>query len=407
MRKRQLLVTLSVLGLAAAVTPIVGAGAAERSRTSLSRAVVKQGVSRISTVSPATTQPKDAEDEKGEEESTNAGRDIQVKADRISKSVLSQVVTFTVRNVNNSKLSCPTDAKQYNIRGHIVGPRKATKSNAVTLYLHGLELGEFFWTYPVNGVSFADRMALAGHTSVVIDRLGYDSSGKPDGMASCLGGQADIAHQIVDSLRAGNYQLSAGQAESFSRVVLAGHSAGGLLAELTAVSFGNVDGIIVASYSDTILSDAGKAAAAANAAICATGGRPTEGGAFPNGYAPFAPTLDAFRAGFFLSAAAQDVDAISELRNLNPCGDTATFAAAGAVNTQLIGALTIPVLVIIGKEDALFPPPSGPTQRSLFTNSRRASLVELSPSSHGVTVEATAPQFAAAIANWLESAPYK
>ena len=319
-----------------------------------------------------------------------------------SKSV-SQAVTFTVENVNTSKLTCMTDGKPYKIRGHIVGPQRAVaRGAAVTLYLHGLELGEFFWTDGPNDTSFVDRMAAAGHVSVVIDRLGYDSSGKPDGNGSCLGGQADIAHQIVDDLRSGSY-VTAGRPVSarFKKVALGGHSVGGLLSELTAVSFNNVDAIIVASYSDVVLSDAAKAAAAANAAECAAGGRRTEGGAFPPAYAPFAPSVDDFRKGFFLSATPEDADLITEKRNLNPCGDTATFAPAATVNAANIASVTVPVLVIIGVQDALFPPPAGPNQKALFTGSKNARLVQLEPSSHAITVEAVAPQFAREVADFL------
>jgi pimeloyl-ACP methyl ester carboxylesterase len=317
--------------------------------------------------------------------------------------IVSEAVTFTVDNVNRSKLKCPTDGQQYRIRGHLVGPRAAVqRGRAATLFLHGLELGEFFWTDGPNDISFVDRMAAAGQVSVVIDRLGYDSSGKPDGNGSCLGGQADIAHQIVDDLRAGSYETAGSSSSArFSKVALGGHSAGGLLTELTAISFNNVDAIVVASYSDTVLSDAGKAAAAANAQACTAGGQPTEGGAFPRAYASFPPSLDDFRKGFFLSASPADIDRIAEKRNLNPCGDTATFAAGAAVNAANIASITVPVLVIIGGQDALFPPPAGPTQKSLFTGSKNVRLVQLSPSSHAITVEAVAPQFARTIADFL------
>jgi pimeloyl-ACP methyl ester carboxylesterase len=313
-------------------------------------------------------------------------------------------VEFDVMNVNRSKLACATDGAAYTIRGHIVGPAKnLEKSHSVALYLHGLELGEFFWTYNAKGPSFVERQAQAGHTSVVIDRLGYDASGKPDGMASCLGGQADIANQIVDDLRSGSYRMGdSGEGIAFGKVVLGGHSVGGLLSELTAESFHNVDGVIVASYSDTVVSDATKATAAANAAACAAGGQRTEGGDFPNGYAPFAPTVVEFKAGFFLSADAADIAGVAERRNLNPCGDTATFAAAAATNVANIGSIDVPVLVIIGSEDALFPQPAGSSQRDLFTGSPSVTLRELSPSSHAVTIEATAPEFSQRISDWLD-----
>jgi hypothetical protein len=72
----------------------------------------------------------------------------------------------------------------------------------VTLYLHVLGLGEFFWRFQdVPGYDYAAALARAGQSSVVIDRLGYDSSDKPPGKDICLGSQADIAHQMVTALR--------------------------------------------------------------------------------------------------------------------------------------------------------------------------------------------------------------
>lgn len=356
--------------------------------------------------SPATTEPSNDE---GDHNDENESGNEHGHGGHGRREVSSRAVSFAVKNVNRSKLACETDGLDYTIRGHIVGPAKSrSHPTSVTLYLHGLELGEFFWTYPAQGMSFVERQARDGHVSVVIDRLGYDTSGKPDGTQSCLGGQADIAHQIVDQLRSGDYSMAgdgsshSSSVPTFDKVVLGGHSVGGLLTELTAVSFNNVDGLIDISYSDTVLSDATKAAAAANAAACAAGGQRTEGGAFPTGYAPFAPSVPDFRAGFFVSADPFDIDAVTESRNLNPCGDTATFAAAAAVNVANIATIKAPVLVIIGKQDALFPPPAGPTQRNLFTGSSSVTLRELEPSGHAVTIEATAPELAASISKWLD-----
>jgi len=352
---------------------------------------VTLAVATAVTVAPALA---GGDDDRREDDRDRGGRNAIVK----------RPVTFTVQNVNRSLLPCATDGREYRIRGHIVGPRGGLRNaDAATLYLHGLEAGEFFWTQEAYGASFVERQARDGHVSVVIDRLGYDSSGKPDGFQSCLGGQADIANQIVDQLRDGDYAVGGRRsAPSFEQVVLGGHSVGGLLTELTAISFDNVDGIIVASYSDTVLSDAAKAAAAANARMCAAGGTRTEGGAFPGGYAPFAPTLAGFQAAFFLSATPDLVDATSELRNLNPCGDTGTFMAGAQTNVRFIGQIKVPVLVIIGEEDALFPPPAGPTQAALFTGTQDVTLRTLSPSSHAVTVEQTAPQFSRQISRWLD-----
>lgn len=318
--------------------------------------------------------------------------------------VVSQPVSFTVSNVNTSKLTCGTDGGTYTIRGNIVGPQgKIIDAKTATLYLHGLDLGEFFWTGEFQGDSFAERQAEAGHVSVVIDRLGYDSSGKPNGFQSCFGGQADIAHQIVQQLKKGSYQVRRGevQALSFDKVVLAGHSVGGSITELEAYSFGDVDGIIVASHDDTGFTDAATAAAAAATKDCQAGGTPTEGSA-PDGYAFFSSSPENFRQIFFVSTPPALIDAALELRNLNPCGDMASAVPAQQLNFANVSKISVPVLVIAGKEDEVYPRPLQ-AQADLFTGSTDVKVVGLSPSGHSLTTEQTAPQFANAVSHWLDS----
>lgn len=51
------------------------------------------------------------------------GDDRGSRDDGGKQSVTYEEVTFTVQNVNGSKLACATDGKQYRIRGHIVAPK--------------------------------------------------------------------------------------------------------------------------------------------------------------------------------------------------------------------------------------------------------------------------------------------
>jgi len=163
--------------------------------------------------------------------------------------VFERPVSFQVSNVNRSGLVCGTDGRSYTIRGHLVGTRSELRSHRVTLYLHGLGLGEFFWRLQgVPGYDFAAGMARRGHASVVIDRLGYGASDKPQGMGSWIGGQADIAHQIIGRLKSGRYDGAV--TPRFRRVGLIGHSAGGLITEVEAYSFSDAAAIGVLAYAD-------------------------------------------------------------------------------------------------------------------------------------------------------------
>jgi pimeloyl-ACP methyl ester carboxylesterase len=132
--------------------------------------------------------------------------------------VVKRAITFQVRNVDRSALVCPSDGAAYDVKGHLVGPESHVGAGAsdghrsATLYLHGFSFGEFFWSFgAVPRYDYAAAMARAGHVSVVIDRLGYGSSGHPEGNQTCLGAQADVAHQIIGELRSGDYALEGGE----------------------------------------------------------------------------------------------------------------------------------------------------------------------------------------------------
>ena len=148
----------------------------------------------------------------------SAGASVANAADPpASPKVLKRPVTFLVNNVNRSILPCPSDGAAYEVKGHLIGPASEVGPGAsgerrsTTLYLHGFGFGEFFWSFSaVPRYDYAAAMGRAGRTSVVIDRLGYGSSGHPQGNQTCLGAQADVAHQVVDKLRSGDYVAEGG-----------------------------------------------------------------------------------------------------------------------------------------------------------------------------------------------------
>ncbi|WP_104083612.1 alpha/beta fold hydrolase [Cryobacterium sp. Y11] len=200
--------------------------------------------------------------------------------------------------------------------------------------MHGLSLGEFFWNFAqAQNYDFAANQAKAGQVSVVSDRLGCGSSDKPEENSICVGSRADIAHQI---------------------------------AQVAANSFGDIDGLIVIGYADRVQSQLRKDNAAYAAQVCASGGLRVIGGAGLAGYAPFGPPEGA-AAALFDSVEPAVQSAAVQLLTIDPCGDTASFAAAVAVDLVNVPSIDVPVLIIAGGSDALFPVPAGPAQASLST----------------------------------------
>jgi pimeloyl-ACP methyl ester carboxylesterase len=325
------------------------------------------------------------------------------------RATASKAVTFSVQNVNRSKLACGTDGATYQVKGHLVGPRSTIASSsrrrkhprAATLYLHGLGFGEWFWNFnAVPGYNYATAQAKAAHVSVVIDRLGYDSSGHPDGNKSCVGGQADIAHQVVQSLRAGKYTVGGGKAVRFKKVALAGHSAGGEIAMIEAYSFKDIDALVDMSFSFSNLPRA-QVALGPTYNTCLAGGQPAEPGA-PSGYAYNGqPTSADFESIMFNSAKKSVRDGADPLRNRDPCGDVTSIIAAILQQQSMVKRVKVPVLVICGRRDALFAGLGCSQQLARFTGSRSTSLELVKGAGHALTLEAQAATFRRKVSRWL------
>jgi len=313
-------------------------------------------------------------------------------------------VSFTVRNVNRSKFACASDGKTYTVRGHLVGPSGALSGSpsAVTLYLHGLGFAEYLWQFTdVPGYDYATDQARAGQTSLIVDRLGYGASDKPAGNAICAGSRADIAHQVVLALKSGDYRVSGQQAPSFRRVALAGQSYGGQIAELEAYSFGDIDALAVVSYTDQGSSALAASSSAFSARACAAGGQPVAPGG-PGGYAPYGNPAGA-KAAVLNDATPVVAAATLPKLTLNPCGDMVPFAKVSSFDLAHLGAITVPVLEIVGGGDQLFPASAGRRQAGLFTGSSAVELVTVPGAGHAITLQRRHDAFTGGMRTWLES----
>ena len=309
-------------------------------------------------------------------------------------------VSFTVANVNRTLLPCATDGRTYTIRGHLNGTADELRSGKVTLLLHGLGLGEFFWRISdPAGYDFAANLAQRGHATVTIDRLGYGRSGKPQGMGSCIGGQADIAHQIIGQLKSGSYHGAL--TPHFAHIGLIGHSAGGQITEVESYSFHDAQAIGILAYADQGLSAFQLSLGAAAAQTCMTGGLPEDVISGPGGYASLAGNLALGLEAFFHSAPIALQAQTAPLLSRDPCGDLASYSAAPAVDLQHLGSITQPVLLVQGGHDALFPPPSVRDQASLFTAARSVTYADLPDAGHALTYETGHVRLADIVARYL------
>jgi len=319
--------------------------------------------------------------------------------------IVQRSVSFTVQNVNRSLIACKADGATYTVRGHLTGSTQSLADpGSVTLLLHGLSYGEFFGDFTaVDGYNFARWQAASGHSTVTIDRLGYGASDKPPGQDICFGSRADIAHQIVQQLRSGKYTTGDAESAAFSKVALAGHSVGGIIAQAEAYSFGDIDGLMVLSYSDTDVSLAATAALGIATQQCQAGGQRQGGDSGPNGYVYFGADLAIkFIEAHFFTANADPavVNATATLRSRDPCGDVLSYKAAVASNTVNLSKITVPTLVLIGAKDAIYPVPAD-KQASLLTGSKDVTAITIPDTGHALTLHRSAGTFSTQVSNWL------
>lgn len=274
----------------------------------------------------------------------------------------------------------------------------------MTLFLHGLSYGEFFTKYSAQpGYDFARKQAVDGH--VTVDRLGYDRSDKPQGDGICFGSRADVAHQIVQQLRSGRYGAADDASPAFSKVVLAGHSVGGIIAQAEAYSFGDIDGLMVLSYSDTVVSPAAQQALKVALRQCRAGGERSDGDSGPTGYVYFGAATPAQFVGahfFTPNAEPEVVRATAALRNRDPCGDITSYTAAVKTNLADVKTIAVPALVLIGDQDAIYPTPAT-TQAWLLTGSPSVTAVTLAGTGHALTLHEhrRANEFQGQVSLWL------
>jgi pimeloyl-ACP methyl ester carboxylesterase len=320
------------------------------------------------------------------------------------RKVSSTAVTFQVANTNRSAAPCSSDGAAYQVKGHLVGPRSALaslrRSPAVTLYMHGLGMGEWLWNFKaVPGYSYVRRMAERGHVSVSIDRLGYGASGHPNGFGSCVGAQADVAHQIVQALRTGSYSSSPGAPLRFKRVALVGHSASGEIANVEAYSFKDVDALVVEDFSFQNLPRGG-VEIGEQRAVCDAGGE-LAGPGLPGGYAFFGQTPAGFRSAMFHSARRTVVDAAVGLHNRDPCGDNLSLINILAKQKQGVRKIKVPVLVICGSRDALYAELGCEEQMKRYTGTRDRRLALIRNAGHVPQLERSAGAFRDRMSRWL------
>ncbi|KUN94863.1 alpha/beta hydrolase [Streptomyces caeruleatus] len=312
-------------------------------------------------------------------------------------------VEFEVVNRNRSGLACNTDGGTYTVRGHLTAPAallSGEQAPAITFYQHGLAAGEWYWRLDVPGYHHAEEMARRGHASLTIDRLGYGRSDHPDGRLLCLGGDADMTHQIVQQLKKGSYRTEGNRPRAFGQVVLAGHDRGAQIAEIAAYSFSDVDGLALTGFSDSGLTDEDDARFFAALGSCMQGGLPSRPDRGAAGYVHFDVGTRDFVRGNIHDADPRALALATRLQNRHPCGVQVSQLEGVLVDTRRLGEIDVPVALVYGAQDRRVQ--GGREHRARFTGTDDTELLTVADAGHFLGVERGARQVQDFLASWLD-----
>ncbi len=318
-------------------------------------------------------------------------------------------VSFEVQNVNRSQIidpSCLPDGKKYEIKGYLVAPAAQLddrSDRSITIYLHSATAaGDTVWRMSaVPGYDWAAEMAGLGHSSLVIDLLGWGKSGHPHGQEVCIGGEADILHQIIEQLRSGTYGVDGNAPVPFSRVVVASLSGAALINHAQAYTWNGADGIIIMGWSDPPTGVSFAGVVPRILAKCASGGENVnDDGTGPSGYLYSWPSRDAVAADVLYDADPAVVDAFKASIIRDPCGAITSGGAAILADFAHLDEVTVPVFLVYGAHDKMAPATTAPLQELLYGSDDVTSVV-VPGTGHVASLGRTAPQVRAIVSEWL------
>ncbi|NYG55454.1 alpha/beta fold hydrolase [Nocardioides perillae] len=318
--------------------------------------------------------------------------------------VVSRPVAFRVTNTNRTAMPCVADGETYVLRGRLLAQRRELQRPfemfRVLLHVHDVTTGRWFWNLGRHpAVDHARQLARRGHVSVVLDRLGYDSSGSAllDGSGTCFGAQADMLHQVVQQLRTGRCTARIPRKRA-GHVVTVGHSVGAAIAQLEAATWRDVAGTVQMSWTNQGPTPAAVQEVGDQHQRCASGGDRVDE---RTNYAFFGATAEDFRSLLFATASPAVQATASRLRNPDPCGDALSLASLVATNNALAGELQAKLFLLYGGADALNAPEARAAHRASFANAFEIDEAVVEGAGSALPLEASAATTRRLLDAWL------
>ncbi len=296
----------------------------------------------------------------------------------------------------------PSDPTVYSVFG-VLCSRGSLHKKTIQITLHGATYSHLYWDWPYQpeAYSYMRRATAAGYAVLNLDRIGIGQSDRPPAGDVTIQANAYVVHQIVQALRDGDLVVHSFGRIRADRVALVGHALGSAVSIQEAVTYGDVDGVVLTGVSHTVTPVLGSILSSFYPASLDPR---FAGQSIPAGYRTSQPGS----RGVFYSLPSMDplVLAIDEqTKETVTTGELGTAVPA----LGLSGSLHVPVLVVVGDLDRSFcSPPSCTASGSLasepsfYPPDACAEAVAIADAGHGLNLQLQAPQAYGAILDWLD-----
>lgn len=282
----------------------------------------------------------------------------------------------------------------------------AAGPHEVDVLTPGATYNRIYWNWPVDPAlySYVDKTLAAGRATFDYDRLGTGESSHPLSLLLTISSEAFVLHQIVRWLR---------DDVGYDQVNLVGHSLGSVISIQEAGTYSDVDRVVVTGLLHVPQAGIGFAATLASLLHPAIQDAQFTALNLDPGYLT---TIPGDRlADFYSSSADPAVIAYDEAhKDLVPATDLATLATTWALppGLNVSDAITAPVLIVIGADDAIFctDPPlldcSDPasllqSEQAYYAGAASRTLDVIAETGHDVALHPTADQSFDLISNWI------
>jgi len=147
----------------------------------------------------------------------------------------------------------PGRPANYTVSGQLCATKdELSNGTTVQLLIHGATYNRDYWDFgTVNRIkySYARETSAHGFPTFALDQLGTANSSHPESDQITVQAAAYVAHQIVEGLRSGSIV-----GIRFGKVIIIGHSLGSTAVWQEAITYGDVDGVVITGAAHSLAS---------------------------------------------------------------------------------------------------------------------------------------------------------